>query len=440
MDHFIAAIQRGIPTAIFEDPMPVFAANVPATSMPRRPAQQNPMMMQQQPRPKGDLNKLWQLLGVDFAPAQVIWQQYNPYPKAGDMFPPEFVFVDEGITKEPFNEESPMVADLQQVLFPFPGSVDQAKLNETGLDFTWLARTGDETGTVPMRELMRMGMFGQPAGLNENPRRQPTDLPYTLAARIEGQVPAVEADDENDADEADADADDNAGNGESDDETDAEPKMVDVDVVVVADIDMLTPQFFQIREEGSRPELGFYFEFDNIPLVLNVLDALAGDTRFIDIRTRRPEYRTLTKIEERTEEAREKRAKAYERLQEELDKERQEAEQKLSEDIEKLRQRMEKEQLDPIEVTNRVQMVLSDRQRRLDIRMEQLQREIEQEKKLIDTELQLQKRRVEDTYKLWAVLLPPIPPLALAIVVFVARRARESEGVAETRLRKQKQG
>jgi len=38
--------------------------------------------------------------------------------------------------------------------------------------------------------------------------------------------------------------------------------------------------------------------------VLNVLDVLAGDDRFVDIRTRRPTHRTLTKVSEATEEAR----------------------------------------------------------------------------------------------------------------------------------------
>jgi len=44
-------------------------------------------------------------------------------------------------------------------------------------------------------------------------------------------------------------------------------------------------------------------------------------------------------------------------------------------------------------------------------------------------------RGVQDQYKLWAVVLPPIPPLLVAIVVFFTRRAREREGVAKSRLR-----
>jgi len=426
MDNFIAAVERGVPTAIFEDPMPVFAAGVPATSMPRSPAQQNPMMgMQQRPQPKGDLNRLWNLLGVDFAPDQIIWQTYNPYPKA-EMFPDEFVFIDDGVVDNPFNENSEPVEDLQQLLLPFPGAVDSLKASE--MNFTWLARTGDETGTVRLRELMQMGPFGRPMGLNDNPRRTTTNVEYVVAARIQGQLPAADEAAENQTGS-------DANPGEESSDSDA-PKMVDIDVVVVADIDMLTPQFFQIREEGARPELGFYFEFDNVPLVLNALDSLAGDTRFLDIRTRRPKYRTLSKIEERTEQSREKTAEARERIQTQLEETREEAQQQLNEEIEKLRERMQKENLDPMEVATRVQMVLSDRQRRLDTRMEQLQKQMEREQKQIDTELALEVRRVQDQYKLWAVLLPPILPLALAVIVFAIRRAREREGIAETRLHK----
>jgi len=49
--------------------------------------------------------------------------------------------------------------------------------------------------------------------------------------------------------------------------------------------------------------------------------------------------------------------------------------------------------------------------------------------------LALKVRQVQDQYKLWAILLPPIPPLVVAIIVFMTRRAREREGVARSRLR-----
>ncbi len=498
MDHFIAAVEGGIPTAIFEDPFPVFAGNVPATSMPRNPPQMNPMMgMQQQSLPKGDIGRLWRLLGIDFAPDQVVWQNYNPYRKAG-TFPEEFVFVDEGAgAREPFNAESRITGGLQQVLFPFPGAL--AKLHVSELDFKPLARTGSETGNVRFHDLVNMGMFGRPSGLNENPRRTPTGNSYVLAARIRGKLPPIEhmADDEPatepPAEEAEPPAEEIEMTPEPEDShpqeedpptesrpaddvaaepadempaedppaeeppqvelveeeaaemfgveeppVEPEPKRArhgEIDVVVVADLDMLTPQFFQIREEGQRPELGFYFDFDNVTFVLNILDALAGDDRFIDIRSRRPKYRTLNRIEERTEEAREETAKARERLRENFESTRAEEQEKLDREIERLRERMQKEKLGAVEIATRIQTVLNDRQRRLEIRLEQLQQSMDREVNEIETNLALEVRRVQDTYKFWAVALPPIPPLLLAVIVFFTRRIKEREGVAKTRLR-----
>ena len=55
--------------------------------------------------------------------------------------------------------------------------------------------------------------------------------------------------------------------------------------------------------------------------------------------------------------------------------------------------------------------------------------------KASQTNLELAVRKVQDDYKLWAVLLPPIPPLIVALVVFFNRRASEREGVNKARLR-----
>src|SRR5690606_184649 len=82
-------------------------------------------------------------------------------------------------------------------------------------------------------------------------------------------------------------------------------KKTPINAIVVVDIDWLSDVFFQVREEGERnlvdaPEL----RFQNVTLVLNVLDALVGDDRFIDIRKRAPHRPTLTKIEEATKGAR----------------------------------------------------------------------------------------------------------------------------------------
>ena len=101
--------------------------------------------------PKGRIDKLWRLLGVDFAGDQIIWQDYNPYPKIGDFTrDKEFLFVDAGCgLKQPFDANDPVSAGLQQLLFPFPGAVSM--LNASSLTFTPLVKTSEKTGRRTFR-------------------------------------------------------------------------------------------------------------------------------------------------------------------------------------------------------------------------------------------------------------------------------------------------
>ena len=47
-----------------------------------------------------------------------------------------------------------------------------------------------------------------------------------------------------------------------------------------------------VRAAGRDTEAPVTFDFDNVTFVLNALDELAGDDRFIPIRSRRPRHRT----------------------------------------------------------------------------------------------------------------------------------------------------
>lgn len=91
--------------------------------------------------------------------------------------------------------------------------------------------------------------------------------------------------------------------------------------------------------------------------------------------------------------------------------------------------------MDAQQLLIRVGMLQQDLERQREAKLEQLRREKEREVNKIETDLALKVRKVQDQYKLWAVLLPPIPPLLVALIVFFNRRAREREGVAKSRLR-----
>ncbi len=417
MTNFIAAVRAGQPTAIFEDPFPGFAANVPATTAPRRPpGGTNPMMMRQQPPPpKGNIGELWRLLGIDFAADLITWQDYNPYPRLGHL-PSELVFVDDSTKSEgALNDTDPITSGLQLLLFPFPGSV--SKQHASQLEFEPLVRSGDRAGTVRYGEMIQMGMFGQPGGLNPRRRKDLTNTSYVLAAAIHGPAPTDPA----------APADDDAEK--------EEPKAAQLNVVVVTDIDMLHREFFMLREQGANPEVGVDFNFDNVTFVLNLLDTLADDPRFVEVRKRRPKHRTLSRLDDFIEDARSKTTRQRDELQADFEVAQREEQEQMDKMKDQLQKRMAEEKLDIQEIGRRVSMWLGRAQQRMQTKIDQLEDRREREIKKIETDLSLAIRKMQDRYKMWAVLLPPIPPLFVAVAVFLTRRAREREGVSRSRLR-----
>ena len=433
MEHFVDAIRRGIPTAIFEDPLPLWAGQAPATSQPRRPPQQMMMFGQQQAPPKGDFSEVLRLLGVDLVPDRIIYRLYNPIARLQEL-PPEFVFVGSTGEQDEFNESEEVSSGLQLMLFPFPGAVAESPTKPDSLHFTPLVETGGgkETGTLQFDDMLRMGPFG-PVGLNPYRRRTSTNHSYVLAAHIAGKIENG-ADDES-KDKSDEDAKDDADKdkeGDGDEKKHVEGKL---NVIFVSDIDMIHEQFFALRDQGTHPEAGVGFSFDNVTFVLNVLDYLAGDERFIDVRKRRPIHRTLTRVDEQVKEAREKTLKVHDRLQKQLDKAEEEEQEKLDKEMDKLRERMHKEKLDDLEILRRIGIAQGRAEDRMNERISQLKQEQDQERKRIEREEAAQIRAVQDRYKFWAVALPPIPPLVVAVVVFFTRRVREREGVAKSRLR-----
>jgi len=493
MKNFIAAVRGGQKTAIFEDPFPLLNPQIPGTAAPKMPpGSDNPFMQQRQPpQPKGDITELWSLLGVDFTADKVIWQDYNPFPKLPNL-PHEWVFVTpESGAKEAFSTESPVSSDLQQVLFLFPGSV--SGLNSSDMKFKQLVTTNNKTGTLRADQIMERGFMGQAQMNPDIPLlEKPTNDTYILAAQIRGKAPAATtaslpglnlpighppfenqpmsdqeaktetqaeppakveepaeapaeekpveapAPDAKPAEAAPADAAPNADAAASpaDAAEPAEPAKpageAEINVVLVADIDCLFGEFFRLRSRGTDASDEIDFQFDNVPFVLNVLDVLADDNRFVEIRTRRPVHRSLTQLQKQTESAHDKANKAREKFQQDFDNARLKAQTAFEQKIQSLQKR---EGVNRQQAATDVMAAQQQGQRELDVKLETLKNERDQALKAAQRELDKNIHAVQDKYKLWAILLPPIPPLVVGLFVFFNRRAREREGVSRARLR-----
>ena len=118
-------------------------------------------------------------------PAEVVWQNYNPYPRfQGRGLGPELVFIrnDMPENKEPSIPKRPVVSHFEEVLFPYPTGISQ-KMGAK-LKMTELVRTSeDKSGTIEVNEL-------QTSNLNPNElelkRGKPTKRSYILAAWVRG--------------------------------------------------------------------------------------------------------------------------------------------------------------------------------------------------------------------------------------------------------------
>ena len=448
LNNLIDAIAAGQKTAIFEDPAPLLTPAVPGTSAPRM--SQGNMFMPSRPLPKGNIQNLWSLLGVDFSGDRIVWQDYNPYPRYTSFdSEKEFVFIDSGCAKDKYAEaesggkaqkdgdaaddkakdakprekdlvvdvfsNDPATSGLQQIVCPFPGFIH--KLNASPLKFTPLVRTGFETGDLRYNEVVQT----TPRGPQLRPYRPRdwTGKSYVLAARVQGKTEYTPAPA-------------TPENILEDKPAEEKPREANVDVVLVADMDLFSEPIFQLREQGDMPEIDVYFNFDNVPFVLNVLDDLAGEERFIAIRNRRPAHRTLTRIDQQTQKARKEIADARTKFKEDYDRLEQDEDERMQKKLAELQQR---KNIDAQQLLIELGMMQQNLERIKEAKLTRAKDEMNRKIRESEISLNQKVKSVQDRYKLWAVLLPPIPPLFVALIVFIIRRTREREGVSRSRLR-----
>jgi ABC-2 type transport system permease protein len=414
--NFIDAVQSGQPTVIFEDPLPVYVRGVPGTAEPRQPQSQMAMMMGQQ-SPKGNLEPLWSLLGVTVEGTQAVWQEYSPIRKLAQI-PKGFVFLDRSLEIErkllPFNSSDPVTSSLQYMMLPFPGHV--TKLPTEGgspLKTTSLLQTFQQpAGTVLTRAVMQ--------GLGNGTWERSCiaeSQPEELAVRIQGELPAPPAPELKEG------------------ETPVKPEPIKIDVLLVSDIDMLSDMLFNLRRMGNEPGAGINLNFDNVTFILNAIDSVSGDDRFLAVRNRRPKHRTLSKFDENTDSIRKTAKEKQDVLQKQFDAQTDKEEKELGDKMKKLEDEYETGAVNKEEVRLKLGAAMMTAQKRLGMAKEKAERElnIQLEKSTVDLNENI--RRIQGQYKLWAVVLPPLPPLLIAIGVFFVRKIREKGGIPQSRRR-----
>lgn len=420
----------------------------------------------------------------------IVWQRYNPYPalRFSEGLTNEWVFVNDNAPKAVDKEGSgcfsddPITKGLYELLYLFPGGIihpsqeevdkytatvneltktveeltqesndasdaekmildeqlDHAKKNldlakknlhearkrraKFPATYTPLVRTGEESGTIRYRHIEEAFRSRTPFMMREHEVSKPGR--HCLAARVQGEIelstPPAQLGDDSAPPPA--------------------PKKAKVNLIVVSDVDMLHREFFRLR---ANPIPGLDLQFQNVPFVLNVIDALADDPRFIEIRKGRQLYGHLTRVEQVVEQVVtseierqiEDAESRYKRIEENAEKTRREAVETAQKQFDEMKKKGELNISAIKALEDRANMTreMATVQELLD--KDRAEKEFKKER---DKAIEEGKRRtyaLNDLYKWFAVIAPPVLPFVAGIVVFFYRRSREQEGVAKSRLR-----
>ncbi|MBY0398224.1 MAG: GldG family protein, partial [Thermoleophilia bacterium] len=378
--RLIAWVASGKPTLIMEDPLPLVNPGI-ATAEPK---QQRSQFEPPDQTPKGNLQPLWDLLGAKIGGDAVVWDSFNPRPALAQT-PGEFIWAtarkDTGF--DPFAQDSPITSGMQELVLLFCGRVERLEPKPaaagqpapSATEFKTLVRSGPTSGTVQYSSIFTRSFFGQ----NLNPNRRPTrvGVSQTLAARVTGGEKKVNA-------------------------------------VLVADLDMISETFFQMREQGAQD-----LEFDNVPFILNAVDALIGDQSLVELRKKRRVYRTLERIDARRQIEVEETQKAEAAAREDAESRLRDAQARLDQRVKEVQQRIDLDEQSKEIMAASVQSAEQSRLTAQTIAIEQ-----ERNRRVEDARFASRKNidRIQNGVRFAAVALPPFPALVTGLLVMVRRR------------------
>lgn len=401
LDGVRAYVDAGRPALLTVDPMPMFDPRLSPTE-PKLPPPGQGGMMGGGPPPgqKGDYKGLLREIGVEWDDTKIVYDTYNPNP-IFEQAPEHIVFVSERPDgTKPFESTDPAVNGLEQVVLLYAGALKPAAGFQD--KFAPLLVSGTTAGFNVFDDLVQKHpLFGIQGPLPPRTRSPILGENLVLAARVQRA----------------------GAEGE-----DAKPR----NVAVIADLDLFGNLFFVMRERGGDVDGDGLVDvrFDNVAFLLNLVDSLAGDDRFIELRKRKSAFRRLTTVDELTKEARADRQARIEEANTEAEAELEEAKKALEAAVAAIRER---EDLD--ETTKAIMLKSAEEaeNRRLQQRTEAIERDKKKAIAKVETKHQQAVGEVQNGIRLVSVLLPPIPALLLGGFIFARKRRRERELIPESR-------
>lgn len=404
MDNFVKYVKSGKPVLIFDDPAPIWVGSGVdlAPSSPTQPAQGGGMFGGGQPgAPKadgGEALSLMDALGLHWNVRDVLFDFANPHGEIAAVIPKTFVFCNapkSDASESGLSQSSPITKGLQEVLVAFGGQIRQKV--DSKLEFTPLVRSHKgSSGTADFDKLFVSSGFPFGGGGKQFDERvlqvqKPDTREHIVAAQI------TSTDQEN-----------------------------PIRAIYVADVDFVSNQMYGFWESEVAG-----LTLDNILLVYNCVDTLAGNTDYVALRNRRAAQRTLTTIDNRKQkfvEHAQVEARAADDKADELLKA---AKKRMEDGLDKLRN---DKTANIAQLEAQLQMMTESENRRLSLEEKAINEERDQKIRKTKAQTEQEVRAIENRVRLWAWTLPAIPAILIGLMMLGQRFLDERRSIATERL------
>tara|TARA_B110000467_G_C18292901_1_gene465995 strand:+ start:78 stop:1223 length:1146 start_codon:yes stop_codon:yes gene_type:complete len=373
----------------------------------------------------GSASKLMRAIGVKWNSGAAAWGVDDPHPGFKPTWPeyigsrwPEyygpqdkaFVFIRNRGENNAFDASHPISSGLKELLMFYPGSISKSADSE--FDFVPLVSLGTQSGSTPWDRLtktpVQTSQLLDPRTGRITKETQPATSQITMdPLKVLEPFPSTRLDDEEKVIAARV-----TGEGKS-----------KIDVVVIADMDFVSDLYYSQQEALGE-------KLDNLSLLQNSIDILAGNEDFVALRNRRATPRTLEKLESVIEEFRSERAQKQESAEKEMLSELEKEQKKLDNANKEIQQDAN---IGFFEKLQRTSQEASDSQRRFDLKTKRLDRDLKQTIAELDTRESQQISRLENKARYLSILSAPLPALFLGIMVLWFRKVNEEKGISANR-------
>ena len=400
----VSYVKKGNPTLIIDDPFPLFHAGLaPKSGKPKQGG-----MFGQGPPPQekaegGSLKSLLDALDMEWNVGETVWDPYDPQVRLTEIFRAYdvvYVGVNSG-ANPPFNPTNPITSGMQEIMLFYPGSL--LTKSNSPMKHEALLRASPKAYTRNWDEYVDEagGMFGmggaQPKLDLEHLEPEPQQ--WVMAMQVKG-----------------------------DKTKDSSSKPVSA--VFIADLDVISDEFFFVRDTEWNA-----LELDNIAFVLNAVDVLAGDPKNVELRKRRGQHRTLTRVEAVQASVNADEIAKIRELKEGIEGFRTDKQKEFDDRIKAIN---EDSSLSEIEKEVKVETIRQQMQRQLDLSVEDYKREVEEDIAEVRDNADMGRLAIQRRFQWGTVLGMPLPALILGLMVFGIRLKEENQGAVPDRMVKKR--